>query len=154
MSLVTKILRPWWRLTRGMTLGAQAAVFDADGRVLLIRHGYRPGWHFPGGGAEWNEPLEVAMRRELREETGVVAEGKAELHGMFANFKAFPNDHIALYVVRQWSQPVVPRPNMEIAEQKFFAADEWPEGLNRGTFNRLQEIEKGKAVSPYWTEAP
>ncbi len=45
-----------------------------DDRVLLIRRGKEPlrgQWLVPGGTVELGESLEEALRRELREETGV-----------------------------------------------------------------------------------
>jgi 8-oxo-dGTP pyrophosphatase MutT (NUDIX family) len=148
--LVTRTLQRYWRLSRGLTLGAQGAVIDAEGRFLLIRHTYRPGWHFPGGGVEKSETIATALERELGEEAGVLLDGQPELFGLYANFKFFPGDHIALFVVRQWRQPVPPRPNREIAEHGFFAADALPEATHASTRARIDEILGRAPRSPDW----
>ena len=59
--MIRRFMHLYWRFSRPMTLGVRAAVFDTDNRVFLVRHGYTPGWHFPGGGV----PLPEG-RREFR----------------------------------------------------------------------------------------
>jgi len=54
-------------------LGAAAVVMH-EGRVLLIRRGQPPdegAWSIPGGAVELGEPVADALRREVREETGL-----------------------------------------------------------------------------------
>ncbi len=53
-------------------VGAEAAVFDDDGKLLLVRRSDDGCWCLPCGWVEPNEsPAEAAMR-ETREETGLV----------------------------------------------------------------------------------
>lgn len=147
---ITKSLQLYWRQTRALTMGAQGVVLDDKNRVLLIRHTYRRGWHFPGGGVERNETIETSVARELEEEAGVILDARPELFSVYANFKAFPSDHIALFVVRNWSQPVVPAPNREIAEQVFAPVDALPDGTIAPVHRRLDEILGQAARQEHW----
>jgi len=150
-KMISKVLQRYWRHSRGLTLGAQGVVLDDANRVLLIRHTYRPGWHFPGGGVEKNETVEDALTRELREEAGVDLKGPPELFGIYANHRLFPNDHIVLFLVRAWHQPAIPRPNAEIAEQKLFPWDALPEAVNGPTRERMLEIRGLRPRSHNWS---
>jgi len=148
--LITAVLRPFWRMRRGMTLGAQGVVIDGDGRVLLVRHSYRPGWWFPGGGVEWGETLDEALARELEEEVGVTFTGAPVLHGLFSNGTNFPGDHIAVYLVRQWTRREGYRQRGEIAEAEMFAPGDVPATTDPGTRNRLAEIFGRAPLRPKW----
>lgn len=149
-KMIRKTLQRYWRYSRGLTLGAQGAVFDADNRVLLIRHTYRPGWHFPGGGVEKRETVEEALRRELHEEAGIEITGPPDLFGLYANHVFFPDDHIALFVVRAWRQEAVPKPNAEIAEQAMFPCDALPDNVNAPTRERILEITGARPRRAHW----
>ncbi len=63
---------------RNPAVGAAAVVWDDGGRLLLIRRAEgatRPGlWAIPAGYVDYGEEVRAAAARELREETGLVAE--------------------------------------------------------------------------------
>jgi len=98
------VMRPYWRLIRGQTLGVQGIVIRSGTEVLLVRQSYAPGWQFPGGGVERSEHLVDALERELLEETGIAIHGAPRLHGIFSNFREFKGDRIVVYVVEHWRQ--------------------------------------------------
>jgi ADP-ribose pyrophosphatase YjhB (NUDIX family) len=147
---LTKVLRPFWRMRRGLTLGAQGVVIDGNENVLLVRHSYRPGWFFPGGGVDWNETIETALARELEEEVGVTLTEPAQLHGIFANFASFPGDHIAVFVVRHGQRRGDYRKYGEIAETGMFGRGDLPGAIDLGTRARLGEIFDRSPIPALW----
>ena len=155
------MMSPWQRVRttaylflagvqRRITLGARVAVFDGD-RVLLLRHTYVPGWHFPGGGVEPAETAADAGAREVREETGLEPTAPLALVGLYLNVNASTNrDHLALFVCREFRVLRTFAPNREIAEIGWFRPEELPVDIDRGTARRIAEIAGGTAPAPRW----
>jgi 8-oxo-dGTP diphosphatase len=65
-----RFTQPRFQVTAG------AVVLNQEGRVLLLKHVFRAGsgWGIPGGFLERGEQPEDAVRREVREETGLELE--------------------------------------------------------------------------------
>ena len=147
-NLRMRLFHAWFRLTRPMTLGVRALVFDADGRVLLVKHSYVPGWYLPGGGVERGEPAVRSLGRELREEGGVDPLS-VRVVGVYSNHRSFRNDHVILYHVDAWRE-VNAQDGTEILERGFFFPDDLPEGTTKATRARLSDFNADAPPPLYW----
>jgi len=85
---------------RNPALATDCVLFDAQGRVLLIRRGNSPfkgNYAIPGGFVDVGESVEAACRRELKEETGLSV-GELRLVGVYSDPKRDPRSHVVSVV--------------------------------------------------------
>jgi len=136
-----KLRRAYWFVLRPISVGVLGIVLDDQGRILLVEQTYRSGWYLPGGGVRRKEPLDEALRRELREEVGVEPSEPPRLHGLYWNFKESKSDYVAVFVVERWSRQ--PARSFEIADDRFFAPDELPEDTSPAARRRIGELTSG-----------
>jgi 8-oxo-dGTP pyrophosphatase MutT (NUDIX family) len=132
-----------------MTLGARVAVIDDQDRVLLVKQTYDPRWILPGGGVDRGETIQQAAIRELHEEASVRATGKLHFHGFFSNHHSFPGDHIACFIVRDYTQDNW-QAGAEISAAEFFPVSRLPSEMNIGSRRRITEISRGLPPDPHW----
>ena len=145
-----RIFHLYWRFARGMTLGVRAVVLDRDNRVFLVKHSYVSGWHLPGGGVEVGETLGDALRRELVEEGRIEVLGEPALHGLFLNSHVSRRDHVAVYLIRNFSQDRLPEANREIIACGFFEANALPAETTQGTRLRIAEVLESREPISTW----
>jgi 8-oxo-dGTP diphosphatase len=118
------------------SIGVFASLFDASGRILLVRqaHGSRH-WTTPGGRVEEGESPLRALEREILEE--IACEVRiAHLIGVYA--KPYRDDLVlsfAVALVRGTPQACPP----EIAEIAFFAREELPREIAFSSRIRMED---------------
>jgi 8-oxo-dGTP pyrophosphatase MutT (NUDIX family) len=131
-----------------VAFGAHAIALDAEGRVLLVRHSYVRGWHFPGGGVRGGEPADAAVLRELTEEVGLASYSVCEFYGLFTRKVGPATNVIALYRLKDVT--IAFEPNLEIRKVMWADPANPPEDTSPGTRRRLAELTGKAPISPYW----
>jgi ADP-ribose pyrophosphatase YjhB (NUDIX family) len=123
-----KRLRQWGvRLTQPrFTVTAGAVITDNRGRVLLLKHRFRPGtgWGMPGGFMAAGEQPEETLRRELLEEVGLELE-KVEL--FFTRAFKIPRQVEIVFTARSVGD--TNELNFEIQKAAWFSLNELPREL-------------------------
>jgi ADP-ribose pyrophosphatase YjhB (NUDIX family) len=105
------------------TVSVAAIVVNDKREVLLLNHVLRPksGWGFPGGFLDADEPAADAIKREVREETGI---GLADLDFMRVLVRG---NHVEIvFAARPVGEPQVL--SSEIYELGWFGTDGLPDG--------------------------
>ena len=118
-----------------LQVGASVIVVDRENRILLQLRSDNHCWGYAGGSVELDEVVEEAAKRELFEETGLIAEG-LELFGVFSGKEThyiYPNgDEVSnidiVFVCREYSGTLKCQEG-EVEELKFFGIDEIPENI-------------------------
>ena len=117
-------------------VGASVLVEDIQGRVLLQLRADNHCWGYCGGSMEPDEQAEDTARRELLEETGLIAENLElfgvwsgpELHYVYPNGDEVSNVDI-VFLCRDFSGELKPQVG-EVEALRFFAVDEIPQNLS------------------------
>lgn len=137
------------RATRGMTLGVRGVAVDGEGRVLLVKHTYVHGWWLPGGGVERGQTAEDALIREMREEAGLIVEGRLRLVSVHSNERYFRGDHVLVYRMDRFTM-TERSSHGEIAEIGWFDPAALPDDAHRSTRARLAEVFGGVEATTEW----
>ena len=119
-----------------LQVGASVILEDKNGRVLLQKRADNHMWGYAGGSVELDEKVEDAAKRELFEETGLIA-NSLELFGVFSGKELhyiYPNgDEVSnidvVYVCRDYCGELK-RQEDEVVELKFFDYANLPEELS------------------------
>lgn len=120
-----------------LQVGASVIVVDSEGRILLQLRSDNHCWGYAGGSVELDEVVEDAAKRELYEETGLIAEN-LELFGVFSGkdtHYVYPNgDEVSnvdiVYVCKHYTGTLKCQEG-EVDDLRFFRIDEIPENISQ-----------------------
>jgi 8-oxo-dGTP pyrophosphatase MutT (NUDIX family) len=128
LTSVYALLRAGWFVRRPKTFGAHALALTPEGRIILVRLRYAPGWRLPGGGRSASEPPLHAALRELREEIGMISHGEAKALRDFEESAYSKRDTASLVIVRDVLYR--PRWSWEVEEVREAEVDKLPADMS------------------------
>lgn len=124
------------------TVGVFAAIFDERRRILCIQRGYGDfGWSSPGGRMEAGESPTDCLTREVREETGLIAQAGPLIGVYSAPFK----DDLVLFFHATVVGKADWQPTAEIAGFDYFAVDELPTPMTERARRRIVDAFDGRS---------
>ena len=133
-----------------MQVGASVIVEDECGRVLLQLRSDNHCWSYCGGSVDLGEKVEEAAKRELYEETGLVAHSLS-LFGIFSGEDThydYPNgDEVynidIVYICKDYCGNLMPQKG-EVDDLRFFELSEIPENISQPIRKALEEYVRSR----------
>ncbi|MGB8602683.1 MAG: NUDIX domain-containing protein [Rhizomicrobium sp.] len=144
-------VQPFYLTSRAIssptTVGVTALV-ECEGKIVLVRHSYLPGWHLPGGGVDRGEPPATAVLREMREEIGLTKSAPPQLVGVLTRRYGLTTNHVLLY--RLAGAEFTFKPNLEIRGCQLADPAAPPDGTSAATRRRLAEYLTQMSPAAHW----
>lgn len=127
-----------------LQVGASVIVEDEDNRILLQLRRDNHCWGYPGGSVELDEEVENAAKRELFEETGLIAHD-FELFGVFSGkdlHYIYPNgDEVSnidiVFLCKHYSGTLTPQKD-EVDDLQFFSIETIPDNISPPVKKQIQ----------------
>ena len=127
-----------------LQVGASVIVEDEDNRILLQLRRDNYCWRYPGGSVELDEEVENAAKRELFEETGLIAHD-LELFGVFSGkdlHYIYPNgDEVSnidiVFLCKHYSGTLTPQKD-EVDDLQFFSIKTIPDNISPPVKKQIQ----------------
>lgn len=121
------------------TVSAAAVVLNGKDEVLLLNHVLRPstGWGLPGGFLDESEHPADAIRRELKEETGI---GLSDVRMLRVRTYKRHIEILFSAATRDEAQVL----SREISELGWFRFEDIPERLPQGQKDIIERVLKGE----------
>ena len=128
-----------------LQVGASVIVEDKEGRILLQLRSDNHCWGYAGGLVELDEDVEEAAKRELFEETGLIAK-ELTLFGVFSGkdtHYVYPNgDEVSnvdiVYICKDYSGDLLCQEG-EVDALKFFPIDQIPDNISKPIEKQLKQ---------------
>ena len=128
-----------------LQVGASVIVEDKEGRILLQLRSDNHCWGYAGGSVELDEDVEEAAKRELFEETGLIAK-ELTLFGVFSGkdtHYVYPNgDEVSnvdiVYICKDYSGDLLCQES-EVDALKFFPIDQIPDNISKPIEKQLRQ---------------
>lgn len=120
-----------------LTCACGVIIENSLGEILLQKRRDNGCWAIIGGSMELGETFEETVRRETREESGLLL-GKLELFQLYSGrdrIIEYPNGDVCfgpgiVFITREYKGTIVNDPE-EVLEHRFFKKSELPENLNQ-----------------------
>lgn len=129
-----------------LQVGASVIVLNENNQVLLQKRADNQCWGYHGGSVDLDEVVEEAAKRELFEETGLIADS-LELFGVFSGKElhhTYPNqDEVSnidiVYLCKEYHGDLIKQED-EVSELTWFDIDCLPNQINSPNMPALRKL--------------